>query len=388
MLQKIILLVILTVIFQFPLHACRYTVREIGYADFGVNPYRLYFFYDSTTPEDQVKTFRRVTYAALYDANVVVELVNIEKDTNSVGLEFLKIHPTQKLPATVLVSPDGRSLAFEFPVGAGEFKNSVWEQIENIVTSPLRRQILPRLAQTYGAALLVEGTDAAQNRQAREIVQKAIAEIKKMLGQMPKTVDKPPELVTLPFNQRNSEKVLLWSLGSDLNQTAPQVAILYGRGRRMGPILSGENLTENNLLNLLGLIGADCECGLDRAWLLGMMFPLRWPTELREQLVKQLGFDVENPAVKSEMSQILAISQAGNNQQSNERLFSYREGVIELEPKTAAPRVSFSGLQTLNSDSNLETTQSPLKIAWMVIGAIFLVVFIAGGLFFMRAKRR
>lgn len=386
MLRKLILTVLL-LMFAHPLYACRYTVREIGFADFGVNSYQLCFLYNSNTPDDQIKTFRRVTYAALHDANVAVELVNIEKDTNSIGFKYLKDHPVRQFPATLLISPEGRALPFEFSESA-EFKNQVWEQIETMVTSPLRARLLPQLAKTYGVVLLAEGTDAAQNRQVRNQIEKAIAEIHRTLGQLPKPVEKPPVLMTLPFNQRQSEQILLWSLGLDSESPAPQVAVLYGRGRRVGPPLTGESLNENNLLNLLGLIGADCECGLDRAWLLGIMFPLRWPGELRDLLVDQLHFDVENPAVKSEMSQILAISEASRPSSSSDRLFSYREGVIETDTQAATPRVSVSGLQTLDADAGLETTQSPLKIVWIVLGAIFLVVLVAGGVYLRAQKRR
>ena len=170
-----------------------------------------------------------------------------------------------------------------------------------------------------------------------------------------------------------------------MNSSTPQIAVLYGRGRRMGPVLSGKRLTENNLLNLLSLIGADCECGLDRSWLLGTMVPLRWPPDLRELLVHQLGFDVENPLIKSEMSQILSISQSGKNQQSEDRLFSYREEVIALEKPVATPQISFAELQSLHSDS---VTNSPLKIAFIIIGGIFVLIIIAGSVSFIRAKRR
>lgn len=386
--KKIALFLLILLAFVFQARACRYTVREIGYADFGVTPYKLIFFYDNETPDKQVKTFRRVTYAALYDANVVVEMVNVAQDTNSIGLDYLTIHPTAEFPTTILVSPEGRAMPFDFSGQESNFKTSVWELIESIVSSPLREQILPRLAKTYGAALIVEGSDAAQNREVREKVQKALEEIKKMMGQMPKMVETPPELHTLSFENQNAERVLLWSLGIQTGQTIPQVAILYGRGRRMGPVLSGKHVTENNLLNLLGLIGADCECGLDRSWLLGTMIPLRWSPELRKLLVKQLGFDVENPAVKSEMSQIIAISQAGGNRQSNDRLYSYREEVIQVEPEIETPRVSFSALQSMNADGEAGTGVSPFKIAWAIVGGIFLLVLVTGSVFLIRAKRR
>lgn len=56
----------------------------------------------------------------------------------------------------------------------------------------------------------------------------------------------------------------------------------------------------------MSMIGADCECGLDRKWMLGSQIPLFWSAENRQQLANEIGFDVDNPMILAEMSRILA----------------------------------------------------------------------------------
>ena len=53
-------------------------------------------------------------------------------------------------------------------------------------------------------------------------------------------------------------------------------AIVFGRGRRLGEPLEGALITRTVLQERLAMIGQDCECDLDRAWLKGPVLPGRW----------------------------------------------------------------------------------------------------------------
>ena len=70
----------------------------------------------------------------------------------------------------------------------------------------------------------------------------------------------------------------------------PSIIVLYGRLRRMGPVLTGLEISTEKITNLLSVIGADCECGLDRSWLQGEMMPAKWDSGQLAVLTKQLGF--------------------------------------------------------------------------------------------------
>lgn len=148
----------------------------------------------------------------------------------------------------------------------------------------------------------------------------------------------------------------------------------------MGPLLKGEQITENVVENMMRFVGADCECGLDRTWMLGTMVPLRWGSQRQREIVHQYGFDADNPMVVSEMSQILSVSPARvNKSQDSGNLYGYSEGVLKLSNSVSTEEQS-----TVNSEHTLFN----LKRALFLIIFIFLMIFIAGGIIFFRAQRR
>ena len=83
------------------------------------------------------------------------------------------------------------------------------------------------------------------------------------------------------------------------------MGVLYGRGKRIGPVLRGDDLRQPRLLQVLGVIGQDCECYLDRSWMRGPVMPARWDESVQKRVVAQLGFDAESPLIKAEMNAIL-----------------------------------------------------------------------------------
>jgi len=123
---------------------------------------------------------------------------------------------------------------------------------------------------------------------------------------MPKEVKKGPTAIFISQEKSLQEQILLWSLGVKERPDEPMAFVLYGRGRMMGDVISMASVQEGQLHNLLLMIGADCECGLDRKWMLGSQIPMLWDEESRQQLQNEVGFDVDNPMILAEMSRILA----------------------------------------------------------------------------------
>ena len=122
------------------------------------------------------------------------------------------------------------------------------------------------------------------------------------MPQMPKTIENPPHLITVQRDKLQQEKLLLWSLGintEDLDE--PHAAIFYGRGRRFGPVLNGKGISTKNIYTLLSIIGLSCECGIDRLQLMGATIPIKWDSKKKSEVLSKLGFDAENPMVKTEM---------------------------------------------------------------------------------------
>ena len=331
-------------------HGCQYNVREVGFIDLGIEPYRLLAYVPENTSADGVSSLKEAMDVALAETNIRFQSVTTGADANQAAMELAKGHGITRFPAAILVSPDGQSMpvpiADSGPMGGsvkaeGFGDGSVVREenhrqaalddatlpnpqsapsvlrplasvLNGILDSPIRRLILEKSADAYGVVLLIEGPGQQANAAARETVSAAISRIGEQLEFLPKPIKKPPELVVLDQKSLAREQVLLWTLRlrpEDVNQ--PHAAVFYGRGRWIGPLFEGETLTADNLTQLLSVIGGDCECGLDHRWLQGTMLPARWDETLQQKAVQSLGFDPENPMIKMEMVSIIRRGMGG-----------------------------------------------------------------------------
>ena len=372
--------------------ACRYTVREIGFSDIGSMPYIIYVYTKSDMSENDNSTIKKLSFALLYETNVKLEIVNIDEVKDSITLYYLDKYNIQSFPSALLVYPEGGAMICPFSYPGRSFDESVWLLLENLVSSSIRKSIIDQLLRSYCVVLVVEGKNPTKNQNAMREAKGAIREISGTLNQMPKVVSSPPALLVIPYEKTYEERVLLMSLGIKEEETnEPSVAVIYGRGRIIGPVLQGEQITKRKLFNLLTVVGADCECGLDQSWILGRMIPLRWESSVQSELVKYLGFDVENPLVKSEMSQILSVKPTPDNQfdPMAGNLLGYSEGKIMIEKspenvsKISAYEIRKSFYQTKPSKNNLV-----FRTILMGFGGILLIVLVIGVLLYIKYKRR
>ncbi len=291
-------------------HGCRYNVREVGFIDVGVEAYRLYVYLPQGVSPDETAHLKETVDVALIDSNVRFEAVTVGDDANHPAMEFVVTHGIASFPAAVLVSPDGQSMPLS--LAGDSLIPAVSSALDYVLHSPTRRQILEKAAECYGVVLLLEGPKPEGNVNAREVVATAIDRIREQLGLLPKPIARAPEIVTLDRQSLDRERVLLWSMGlkpQDVNE--PCAAVLYSRGRWIGPLFRSDRLTPDPLTELLFVVGADCECGLDHRFLQGTMLPVRWDEGLREIMVKSLGFDPEDPMVKMEMVSIVRRGMGG-----------------------------------------------------------------------------
>ena len=294
-----------------PADACRYNVRDVGFVDFDSSRYRLYVFVDGTVPPARTAAIEKTASTVLKESNIVLEIVDIVKDHDHLALDYLPANSSPTLPCAVLVSPEGRSLPVALMDALSSGDESIPARLEAVTASPVRDRIRTAALRAYGVILLVEGTDGEENRRVLQCAREVIQRIWQTKDLLPKPIENPPELLVLKQDDLLQEAILVWSLGIHPADTrVPQAAVLYGRGRRIGPILTGETITPAALGGIVSVIGLSCECGLDRSWLLGTMIPGRWPRSYRNELVERLGFDPDNPLVKTEISQILSLGSA------------------------------------------------------------------------------
>ena len=366
--------------------ACRYTVRDVGFADLGNERYTFYCFVDDQVPGARVDQLGQAAAVLFGDANVQFQLVNLAKGDHPQAKRLAKRTPG--VPTGLLLSPDGE-LAWPVNFPAAKPDNPEWDFLSSVVSSPTRDELIEKLIPAYAVILFVEGTDAAQTKRARTAVDDAIKAITPLMPQMPKPVDHPPVVVVVPAKRVADESVLLWSLGLDAApEPEPQAVVLMGRGRRVGQSLRGGLVTRSELQEAMAVVGQDCECGLDRVWMQGERFPLSWGRAERTAAYAELGFDPDNPQVKAEISRI--ISRGPNSRPSGmpssnhfEQLsLGYSEELIEfnIEPEE---------LPEAEPEPVVEAKPEPAALGqahtmWWVLGIIAVATLAGGGLLLLR----
>lgn len=389
-----------------PAFACRYNVRETGFVDLGIEPYYLFGYVNKDTGGDIVSGFRQTSHAALMDSNVRVEIIDTDQQKGHPAMKYLDSSSTQTLPAAVLVSPDGQSLAVPITGGSPEpnrpFQETLRSALDHILSSPKREEILQKVAENYGVVLLIEGADDQENKRAKEVASAAIEHISSQMELMPKPIAHPPVQVVIDSKSLAKEKVLLWSLNldpQDVNE--PYAAVLYGKARWIGPLFKGPEITESNLATVLFVIGDDCECGLDYRWLQGTMLPAKWDQKLQARAAESLGFDPENPMIKMEISSIIGRSIGASSYPGVP--FGYQELVVESESfddvqQTSPDQVEVSPENTTTpKSSTVEPTLEPhplaegyssFRNAIMILIGLCILVLISGVAILAKAKRR
>ncbi|MBD3266089.1 hypothetical protein GF373_05415, partial [bacterium] len=265
--------------------ACRFNVRDVGFVHLDKAPYRLYGYYNNTTPKNRVSDFQQIAMANCIESNIVAEFVNVEEEAAHPGLAYYNKSILPALPGAMFVSPDGQTRPVKIQADGRPFKKAVWDAMRPLLHSPLREKILRAVIDSYAVILLVEGRDKRENAMAQKDIKNAITEIEGQMDFLPKPIKNPPQCIVLPQEKQEQEEVLLWSLGLEPYAIKDPVAfVLYGRGRRMGPAMRHQSLTHEQIRKRLGLIGLSCECGLDRSWMQGAMIPHQWDISLQKKV--------------------------------------------------------------------------------------------------------
>lgn len=296
--------------------ACRYSVRDVGFVEIAPMPYRLLILgAPPADSEERVSDWITVSRLALAGSNVTVEAAS---EGASFSARFESPDPEIR-PLSLETSDDPASEAWR-------------ATLETLVSSKVRERYLERMLDLYGMIVWVPSGNEKADAMANAAIEEAVTRSQDLMTRIPKPVNEPPEVVTIPND--GSERILLWSLGIE-DRALPHVAVLFGCGRRIGDVLTGEEITSNRLFEILSVIGLDCECGLDRSWMQGTLIPLRWNEGTRERTARALDFDPENPVVKMEISQILAQGGLGTRRVEgvdSDPFFGYTEKSVSFRP--------------------------------------------------------
>ena len=293
-------------------HACPYSIRDAGFIVRETKPYQLVFL----TQNAQIPQYEELLADALASgaraeqlrhANLSAEVLGTERDAGHDAVKALLQSPTEAVrqgrAVSALLSPNGKLLA-QAPVGKTEAKNPLADVLAACLDSEARRQIVRGIIKNWCVLLVVTGDDPRQNAQVREAVQSAARSMVGFQPEMGDKIRKAPPVVTLSRAQAKvKEATLLQSLGlSEEGATKAQVAVLFGRLRRLGPILNGAQISEPTLRKAMRLLGRNCTCTADPASILGPSAPIVWDADRQAETVEALGFDPDSPIAISGLS--------------------------------------------------------------------------------------
>jgi hypothetical protein len=247
-----------------------------------------------------------------------------------------------------------------------------------VVSSPLRQRIVREVVTHYALVVLFEGTDVEGNERAFQEITDAIREVDTHLSSMPKPISRGAAALRIRRDEAEDDRVLLWSVDPDRAETAmPRAVVLYGRARRLGPVLRGDEISRDVIVRILAVIGADCECGLDPELIRGMPLPVTWHRTTRDQVADELGFDPESPMVKTEISQILRL---------RSRLWPEPAG--STGNRGAAGKVDDFPVPFVEDIEAQEREDARLRRFVYVSTVTAVVILAAGAVLMIRARRR
>jgi len=363
--------------------ACPYSIRDVGFVELEAARYGLYFLVRDDTPErDEIaKAFEEIADAVLLDSNIWPEVVNLDQQESHPVNQHVRFWSIDTFPAAILVAEGCRSLALPAFSPDEPFKDQAWSLLEGVVTSPKREELMQHVAKAWCTVLLVEGEDAAENQRAHEAVKEATGLIAGAITPMGRAIQDAPQIVLVSPKSAAEETVLVWSLGLD-KPAGARAAVLYGRGRQMGPVLEGDDLTKEFVLDILYAIGLDCGCETDRRLLAGRVIPLRWGPDIQAAVAEHLGFDPENPMVKTEVSRLWP---AGASYA--ESSLGYSEGVFEYEEVPADTIVaSTEKVVREPSVASASTLGERAGRTLLVIGGALVLLVLVGSGFLIRSR--
>ncbi len=360
-----------------PAHACKYSVRDVGF----VSPSErvtLALVHDGSVPADVLKQAEQSLRPALRDSNVLLRVV-------APGDPLLADHAEmRKSPGLSLwlVAPDRAVRPLQLPTDLSA------KELRALIDSPLLQRVRVASLERFAVLLLIEGTDEAANAKAKGKAALVAAQIDKVLSRLEKPTPQGPELIVVPLAERGTIDLLRWSVG-DHDAAEPRIVVVYGQLRRTRHVFAGSSWELPDLFTTLVTLGQSCECDLDRQQYFGPVLPHVWPAESQQRVAELLKFDPANSSVRTEVEAILQKSPQPEGDRKTRRvsfeevMSGYRERSIDDDDDTPAkapvvtPPAPTPQIQEVVIGAKAEATSTTW--VWFLGGAA--VVLFALGLF-------
>lgn len=287
---------------------CKYCIRDVTFVEIGTPPYRLTLVINESFPKEKADAIRKAAEDLLGDTILQLEIVPVETVPDHPIVESLRTKGMEEgemrelkdleLPKAILTAPYGEEKEMPFPEDPVPYLTS-------IVDNPLVEKILDKTLSSFAVIMILEGEKKEDNDAAKKAAKEATEYINEQLEFMPKPIEVGPQTLVVDMETWKKEEFLFWTLGIPVTAevTGTRIQVMGGRGRPVGPLLSMEEI--DHVGEVLGVVGYDCECNLDRRWMQGQMVPHRWNEKRQEAAAKALGFDPGDPMVRMEVYRIL-----------------------------------------------------------------------------------
>ncbi|MCX7015978.1 MAG: hypothetical protein NTW86_26055 [Candidatus Sumerlaeota bacterium] len=286
---------------------CPYTFREAGFILREAAPYRLCLLVKSDTP-DQDSLAQWLDDAAdelLRESNVQAEVVDVDGDLEEGLAARLDSLELADGPAAVLVPPKGEAQCLAALDPSNLNAKVVRSLVEGVVDSPARRILREHLVADWCVMVMAQGADAEENQKAEANLRGAADDVVGAPTETGEKIERKPFVLVVARDDPR-ERLLVESLGIASEGPKPRAAIVFGKGRRFGPVLEEGFLERAYVASMLRFLGNNCACTADPRWLNGPVAPMAWPMDLREKVRDQLGFDPDSPAAWMEIQSVQA----------------------------------------------------------------------------------
>lgn len=252
--------------------ACNVPVYRYALERWHPDPYRVTLFHRGDLTESQHALLRPLEEGSSGEgsANVVHRLVNVDEINDDADQAMFDAQSPSRMPWLVVQYP--RGIRNEKPVCAGPLSN---DSIANLIDSPLRQELIRRLADGQTAVwLLLESGDAEKNDAVAAKLTEELEQLSQRL-QLPELTSAPEDSILSTVPLRITFSLLrvprgvaaelplvemLLASEPDLNDfDEPMVFPVFGRGRALLPLI-GDGITADNIHDSAAFLVGACSC--------------------------------------------------------------------------------------------------------------------------------
>ena len=287
---------------------CKYSVRDVAFVNVHGKSWQLRLVKPPAVESEKFEEWNLALRNQLADSNIGYAWYDSDSD---VGKQIQLARPdAAETPLMDLV----RLGATDSPLAVPS-SDQLEEGLRRLVQSPIRDEIFSKLVDDLCVFVFVPSGDESKDTSAESELKAAVKRVNDQMWTLEKPTDSGPSIIVVPQSRFSEEKWLLTSLGIN-GDSRPSVAVLYGQGRLLGEMLSGDEITADALLTRASICGQDCECSLNRNWLYGVQILHRWNIALERRVEASLDFDPNSAFVIAEVAQILQKNVGTVNQAS------------------------------------------------------------------------